>query len=109
MNWAEYVSRLIAGRDQDDVADDVGVSQGTLSRWVNNKVASPEPKMAVRMARACNANPLEALVVIGLLHADELNAVVKLGLDPDSLTSEELIEAVARRLDVSVRVERRGA
>lgn len=109
MNWSEYVSRLMGSRQQSDVALLSGVSQGTISRWANGK-AAPSVEAAIDFTRACGGNPLEALVILGVIRPGELDEVVQLNATADDLTNGQLVELLARRLGVRVTTrEVRGA
>lgn len=106
MKWSDYVSRLVGGRNQADVAMLSGVSQGTISRWLR-KNQHPNVETAIDFARACGGNPVEALVVLGVIRARELDQVVELGASADDLNNGQLVELLARRLGVRVSVEGR--
>lgn len=82
------------------MADLTGVSQGTISRWLDDK--RPSPENAVEFARSAGGNPIEALVALGLLRAHELDKVVELKATADDLSNDQLVALVARRLGVAV-------
>lgn len=111
MKWSDYVARLMNGRNQADIALLAGVSQGTISRWLNNKGNGPDIQGAVDFARACGGNPVEALVVLGVIRPRELDKVIEVGASADDLTNGRLVELLARRLGVRVTLTegRRGA
>lgn len=101
MNWSDYVKRLMGDKRQVDVALLAGVSQGTLSRWLSGK-SSPDVAGAIEFARAAGGNPVEALVVLGVIRASELDQVVELGASGEDLSNGQLVELIARRLGVAV-------
>lgn len=96
-------------RRQADVALLSGVSQGTISRWINDKGNGPDIEGAINFARACDGNPIEALVVLGVIRPRELNQVVEVGASADDLSNGELVELLAKRLGVPVYRRERGA
>lgn len=107
MKWSDYVNRLVGARQQADVAARTGVSQGTVSRWKSGKGGSPDVETAVNFVRALGGNPVEALVVLGVIRARELDQVVELGATADDLSNGQLVEILARRLGVRALVEGR--
>ena len=102
VRWSEYVVRAMGDRNQADVAEISGISQSTISRWRNEKGGQPSADNAVAFARATGGNPVEALVIIGAIHADELGRAVSVHTDGDDLTNTELVALLARRLGVPV-------
>lgn len=108
MKWSEYVTRLMGAGNQADVAHLSGVSQGTISRWVNGKGNRPNVETAINFARACGGNPIEALVVLEVIYPRELDQVVELGASGDDLTNGQLVDLLARRLGVHAAVRERG-
>lgn len=105
MNWSEYARRLVGDRQQVEVALLSGVSQGTVSRWLRGK-GQPDVMGAIDFARACGGNPIEALVVLGVIRTDELDQVVEVGASGEDLTNGQLVELIASRL--GVRITARG-
>jgi transcriptional regulator with XRE-family HTH domain len=93
---------MMGGRNQADVAEISGISQSTISRWRNEKGGTPSADSAVAFARATGGNPVEALVLIGAIKAEELGAAVDVHTNGDDLTDAELVVLVARRLGVPV-------
>lgn len=101
MKWSEYVERQMGTRQQSEVALLAGVSQSAISRWLNDK-GGVSAEQAVNFARACKGNPLEALIVLGIVFPEELDQVVQLGASGEDLTNGQLVELIARRLGVPV-------
>jgi transcriptional regulator with XRE-family HTH domain len=94
--------------DQTEVSERTGISQSNLSRWKAGKVR-PSVENAVDFARLMpGGNPVEALVILGVVRPAELDQVVEVGATADDLTNGELVNLLARRLgvDLSRRVVR---
>lgn len=102
MKWSEYVRREMGGRRQADVALVVGVNQTTVSRWINDKGQRPNADNAIAFARAVGGNPVEALLVLGMLEPNDLERAVSVTTAASALSNSELVKAVADRLGVSV-------
>jgi transcriptional regulator with XRE-family HTH domain len=110
MKWSDYVARLVGTRHQAEVAELSGVSQGTVSRWVNGKAETPNIETAVNFVRSLGGNPVDALLILGVIRSKELDRVIEVNASADDLTNGQLVELVSRRLGVRVQVEgRRGA
>ncbi len=67
---------------------------------MSGKGGVPGAMQAVDFARACGGNPIEALLVLGILRPDELDQVVEVGASGEDLTNGELVALIARRLGV---------
>lgn len=106
MQWSEYAARLIGGRNQSDIADLTGISQGTISRWLSGSVR-PDAEKAVVFARGCGGNPVEALVILEVIRPTELEQVIQIGASADDLTNGQLVDLLAKRLGVRVTPNRR--
>lgn len=63
--WWEYVEWLIRPDAASTAAQKAGFDKSAFSRWKNG--APPDPSLVVMLARAYEANPLEALVQAGLI------------------------------------------
>lgn len=100
MQWSDYVARLMGDLDQTEVSDRTGIPQSTLSRWKSGK-QQPSVDGALEFARMMpGGNPVEALVILGIVRPSELDQVVELGTSADDLTNVELVSVLARRLGV---------
>ncbi|WP_374457753.1 helix-turn-helix domain-containing protein [Nocardioides sp.] len=69
--WAHYV-RTVAeseepGSDQAAIAARVGVSQGTVSRWLGGRYLPDKAAVVAAFAKAYGHNVLEAFVAAGML------------------------------------------
>lgn len=109
MDWSEYVTRGIAGRNQEDVALLVNVSQSSISRWASGgKRPSAENVMA--FSRAVGDSPIVGLLAAGYLREDEAGEVVRVATDLGDAAAEALLIELGRRLGIhaSVRKERAG-
>lgn len=102
MTWSEYVKREMGGRRQADVAVMVGVNQTTISRWANGVGNQPDAGNAIAFARAVGANPVEALLVLGILEPNDLERAVNVVASASALSNVELVRALADRLGVPV-------
>ena len=67
--WMDWVRQLISPDDPATAARRAGFDKSTMTRW--GQGGSPDPERAVRLARAYGAHPVEALVVMGLITAEE--------------------------------------
>jgi transcriptional regulator with XRE-family HTH domain len=95
--WQEYVKDLQAGRTQVELAEQVGVDQATVSRWLRGGGA-PSAENVVQIARRAGRQPLSALVAAGLLSATEARQRAAARPSLSDLTDDELIDELRRRL-----------
>lgn len=98
-DWWQYVQNLIGSDNFVEAAGRAGFDKSAFSRWKNG--AKADPAFAVKLARAYHANPVQALVIAGLLTTEEaqLKEVSKVGKDAlRSMSDDELVEEVRRRL-----------
>lgn len=97
MSWSEYVSRLIGSTSYAEVGTRVGTTGQTVGRWVaGTSVASPV--QAVALARGYNDSPLNALVALGYITAQEAKQRPAAAPDFSQLTNDELLELVRARM-----------
>lgn len=89
--------RHMKGRKQGPVAEAMGVSQPTLSRWLNGKQGI-DPANAMNFARAVDLHPAEALVALGLMTEAEAKVGPVPALDASQLSNDELLELVRARM-----------
>lgn len=71
--WAPYVDAHMAGTTSRDLAIQAGVSESTMSRWVNG-VTIPNPRQAVAFGRAVGDGPLIGLKMAGFLDDADLDS-----------------------------------
>lgn len=108
MTWWDYVQRVTRGEmRQIDIADAIGVNQGTVSRWKNGH--APSADAVIDFARTFQVSPLEALYEAGVLRKDELGKVVELMQSTETLTNERLVALIAERLGIAGRGRRDSA
>lgn len=97
MSWAEYARRISGGAQQKDIALAAGVEQGTVSRWMKQGIP-PRPENVVTFAKAYKRPVLEAFVAAGFISADDAKVRPTASPSLDSLSSEDLIQELSRRL-----------
>ncbi|WP_341258210.1 helix-turn-helix transcriptional regulator [Gordonia malaquae] len=95
--WWTYVSRITNGASGIQIATLTGLDAGAISRWKSGR-ASVSAEAAVRLARAVNRPPVEALVAAGFLDAKEVERAVYLPASFREVSDRELLEEVARRM-----------
>lgn len=95
--WQKWLDETINGASDREVALAVGeiFSNGSLSRW-RREDATPSPEALIAIARAYDANPIDALASAGYLddadiQSADLIAAIK------SANSQQLIEEIFRR------------
>lgn len=101
MSWKQFVARHVRGRSQADFAVIVGVSQGTVSRWLKGTQVA-EAGLAIEVARAVNEPPLDVLVQSGFLTPKEAGAAISAPADLSQLSNDELLELVRARMSREV-------
>lgn len=109
MHWSEYVTSRAEGRNQEELAFRVGVSQSTISRWANGK-GQPSAEGAMTFARVVGDSPLVGLLMAGFLREDEVDGVVRVADGLSGTETDALLTELGRRmgLHVSVRKGRAG-
>ena len=108
MDWTEYVSAGIAGRNQEDIALMAGVSQSSVSRWARGVGGRPSVENVMAFARALGDTPVAGLLAAGYLRHDELEGVIRLSVGLSDATTDALLTELGRRLNLHVSV-RKGA
>jgi len=95
--WQKWLDETINGASDREVAIAVGeiFSNGSLSRW-RRENATPSAEALIAIARAYDANPIDALAAAGYLddgdiQSADLIAAIK------SANSQQLIEEIFRR------------
>lgn len=95
MTWWEYVTRIAAGEEQAAIAKRAGVGQSMVSRW---QTSTPRPENVATFARAYDRPVLEAFVAAGFLTPEEAGERPSAPPSLASLTDDELIDEVRRRM-----------
>jgi transcriptional regulator with XRE-family HTH domain len=101
MKWADYVTEKSEAVNQADLAERLGVSQSTISRWMRSK-NEPTVENVIDFARAVGDSPVAALVMFGFLRESEVGEVVRVTIGADQLESHDLLAELGRRLGISV-------
>ena len=81
--WGRYVAAISS--NQSEIADKVGTSAGTVSRWISGDVV-PSAQNVIALARAYQLSPVAALVAAGYLEPDE---ITNSGVQPRALALHE--------------------
>jgi transcriptional regulator with XRE-family HTH domain len=79
--WQQWLASISDGATQQEIAEKVGVSRSTVSRWSKREVAGAE--MVLQIAAAFGADPVRGLVASGWI-------------DPAMVISVKLNELVSR-------------
>lgn len=94
MTWMEYVTRH-AGTVQREIATAAGVTPSAVSRWSES---TPKPEVVATFARHFGRPVLEAFIAAGFLTPTEAGEVPSATPSLTSLSDEELLEEVAKRM-----------
>lgn len=90
-----------------DLARASGLSESVIGRWL--KAATlPSVDNARALANALERPMLEVVVAVGILAPEEITATVEVGPRLSTLSDEELLAEVARRVKRNGREERGG-
>lgn len=100
--WWKYVTKLIGDSSYSAAADVAGFDKSAFTRW--KKGAKADPEFVIKLARAYEANVLEALVEAEFITAEEaeLNWVDTGGTKLAAATEEQLADEVLRRMKLGV-------
>lgn len=98
--WWKYLQRLMGDQSQLEAAQFIGISKSNITRWKDGTRAAPD--FVVKVARAYNANVLEALVEAEFITEEEANLreVRVGGLLLSEATDEQLTGELLRRLNL---------
>lgn len=66
-DWPSYMRRVTAGATQVQIAEQTGIEQTSISRWMLGK-NRPRAELVIQFARAYHRSPVEALIAAGYLH-----------------------------------------
>ena len=103
MNWIDYV-KSVAGNDKNAaIGYKSGVTEATVSRWGKS---APKPENVAAFARSYHRPVLEAFVAAGYLTPEEANEQPTARPSLTELSSDELIQEIARRLKAGEQGER---
>ena len=95
-NWARYVRRVAGDTSRKDLAAMCGVTESTLSRWLNGR-GDTAADSVIDFARRMKVNPIEALIEADYLTIAEVsNSVEVIAARP--WTDAELLAELAGRL-----------
>ena len=97
MNWPAYLRGRLSGKTQAALADLGNVPRSTLSRWIKG-TQTPDAPTAIQFARAIGDDPLNALVAVGYLTAEEARQQPSAPQSPAALTDDELLAEVRARM-----------
>lgn len=95
MSWWTYVERIKGSDTQDAVAAAIGVKGSTVSRW---RTGGADPKHVAAFARHYKRPVLEAFVEAGFLTEVEAKQRPAAAPSLDSLSDDELLDAIRERL-----------
>ncbi|MDK8497599.1 helix-turn-helix transcriptional regulator [Corynebacterium accolens] len=101
--WWRYLQELMGGQTQLEAARFIGISKSNITRWKDGARAAPD--FVVKVARAYNANVLEALVEAEFITEEEaqLREINVGGVTLSDSTNEELLKEILSRSDPAAR------
>ncbi|QWY79676.1 transcriptional regulator [Arthrobacter phage Persistence] len=94
--WYDYITRVTDGMTAREVATRAGFDESAMTRW--KKGLNADPKFVVQFARAFNQNVLLALAEAELI-TDEEAALHEVKIGVEEMTTQQLLEELARRID----------
>lgn len=101
--WWKYIQKLMGDQTQLEAARFIGISKSNITRWKDGARAAPD--FVVKVARAYNANVLEALVEAEFITEEEaqLREINVGGVTLSDSTNEELLKEILSRSDPQAR------
>lgn len=98
--WWDWVERQLDNRGMStaDLTASTGLDRSRFTEWRKGK--RPTLDTARLVAKAFGLSPLEVMVAARLIRAEEAD-LEKAAPDPASLTNQELLAELRRRLDLS--------
>jgi transcriptional regulator with XRE-family HTH domain len=99
MSWWDYVERTAGTDVLVEIVQRTGIQSPTLSRWRSGK-QGVDATSAAKFARAYGRPVLEAFVEAEFLTAEEAKQRPTAAPSLDSLTDEQLVTLIAKRLNV---------
>lgn len=106
VDWWTYVERTARTDRQRDISDRTGLDPSAVSRWKSGHV--PKADMVAEFARAYDRPVLEAFLAAGFLTSEEADEQPVEQPTADSLTNEQLVEAIEKRLRHGTATTRAG-
>lgn len=103
--WWKYVTKLIGDSSYSAAADIAGFDKSAFTRW--KKGAKADPEFVIKLARAYNANVLEALVEAEFITEEEAqtspakfnpNLINMQGIVSTSLTVQKSIDRISNQI-----------
>lgn len=95
--WWDYFVATARTSDGATIAAAAGVTAPQVSRWKSG-TNRPDADRVVRFARHYGKPPLEGLIAAGYISAEEANAVVTVREPINTLTDDELLAEIRRRM-----------
>ncbi|AEG84677.1 helix-turn-helix domain-containing protein [Corynebacterium ulcerans] len=97
--WWKYLSGLMDGDNATEAAKKSGISSSNFTRW--KKGARADPDFVVKIARAYDANVLEALVAAEFITEAEakLREIKVGGIALSDASNQQLLDEIMRRSD----------
>jgi hypothetical protein len=98
VTWSEYVSRIVGDDQGRDFEAKTGIDGSTLSRWKRGEAGGLRADKVSDFARGYAVPVLEAYVEAGFLSAKEASAKPARKPDLNTISNDELVELVRKRL-----------
>lgn len=97
--WWDYITEIIGDSTYSHAATKAGIDKSAFTRW--KKGARADPDFVVKIARAYNANVLEALVAAEFITEAEakLQEIKVGGITLNDASNQQLLDEIMRRLD----------
>lgn len=97
--WWDYITGIIGDSTYSQAATKAGFDKSAFTRW--KKGARADPDFVVKIARAYNANVLEALVAAGFITEAEakLQEIKVGGITLNDASNQQLLDEIMHRLD----------
>lgn len=93
--WYQYVQAVSGNAQAIEIAKRVDIDNSAITRWKQGQ--QPTIGFVIAFARAYRRNVLEAFVAAEFITDDEAN-LREVNVGPESLTNDQLVEEVRRRL-----------
>ncbi len=99
VTWPVYLRIITDGAPGVEIAKRAAVPNSTVSRWLDGS-AHPRPKQVVKIARAYEVDPLQALIAAGYLEPGEVDlaAITPRKLQLREFSELEIAEEMVRRI-----------
>lgn len=98
-NWWHYIERGLenVGINQTRLADEIGISRPSLSRWRTQGVIPNDPEIIRDIADVLQTSVADALEALGYLDEDEA-AQMRGEAQLDNYTNRQLLDEIERRM-----------